>query len=179
MDQEVALLRESKQAKLAWLRLVTFKLLGSMHIAHSIHGTNGIFLPTWMVEFYGKCRCKYTSPMDAMGGIYYWQFCDCDHFWDAYPWHFQRLSEHTSFMDPSWAMNFCNGKNMPIPFFNSCVHPTVIWDQSRLRMINNLDSLKVLFLRIVIPSDSSPSNHHLGWYVFSLFQGILYKQHPR
>ena len=32
-----------------------------------------VYLPTWMVDFYGKCIGKYTSPMDPMG--YNWFFC--------------------------------------------------------------------------------------------------------
>ena len=34
--------------------------------AHRIHGKK-VYLPTWMVDFYGFHVGKYTSPMDAMG----------------------------------------------------------------------------------------------------------------
>ena len=35
-------------------------------ISRKIHG-NGIYLPTWMVDLYGKLVGKYTSHMDLMG----------------------------------------------------------------------------------------------------------------
>ena len=37
-----------------------------IHIPWRIHGTI-VYLPTWMVDFYGKLVGEYTSPMEAMG----------------------------------------------------------------------------------------------------------------
>ena len=37
-------------------------------LSHTIHGTI-VYLPTWMVDFYGINVGKYTSPMDGMGLI--------------------------------------------------------------------------------------------------------------
>ena len=43
-----------------------------------------VYLPTWMVDFYGQCIGKYTIPMDPMG--YWLVFRDpcksCDYVWN-------------------------------------------------------------------------------------------------
>ena len=39
-----------------------------------IHGTNGIFLPTWMVDFFLVNVGEYTSPMDPMGMLCHQDF---------------------------------------------------------------------------------------------------------
>ena len=39
-----------------------------------------VYLPTWMVDFYGKLVAKYSSPMDPMGTKPQFQ-CDC---WDVH-----------------------------------------------------------------------------------------------
>ena len=36
-------------------------------IQKTIHGTNGIFTYTWIVDFYGFDLGTYSSPMDGMG----------------------------------------------------------------------------------------------------------------
>ncbi len=35
------------------------------HLTHRIHGTNGIWIPTWRVDFYGKCRLIHASGMGS------------------------------------------------------------------------------------------------------------------
>ena len=41
--------------------------LNRFHLSHDGSMGRTVYLPTWMVDFYGKCYGKYTSPMDPMG----------------------------------------------------------------------------------------------------------------